>query len=99
MLDSNSHNDSDEKGESVMGKVMEQSKEQIHHYEEKNRLLYQVYKVSGIHPADYESVNQYLEAVLRSEDSDTLKDFGKITNSSWFCGIIESELKKRGELS
>lgn len=99
MLDSNGHNDSNEKGELVMGKVLEQSKEQTQRSEENISLLFQVYKFSGVHPVGYENLNQYLEAVVRAEDTESLKGFRKFTDSPWYGEIIEDELKKRGELS
>lgn len=102
MLDSNGHNDSNEKGESVMGKIAELSNVQAQHFEQGIKYMYKIYKVTGIHPTEFKSMDQYYEAVATTIDTETLYhelDSEKGTDSVRFKEILQNELKKRGELS
>lgn len=102
MLDSNVHNDSNEKGESVMGKVAELSNGQAQHFEQGIKYMYKIYKVTGIHPTEFKSMDQYYEAVATKIETESLHrelDSEEGTDSGRLKEILQNELKKRGELS
>lgn len=59
----------------------------------------EVVRLSGIPPGDSESLKDYMEAVIRAEDTTWLKAFAKFTSSTRLQEIIKDELKTRGEIN
>ena len=57
----------------------------------------EVIKLSGVPPGDSDSLKDYMEAVVRAEDTTWLKAFAKFTSSTRLQEIIKDELKTRGE--
>lgn len=57
-----------------------------------------IYKEKGIHPKDYETMNDYIEVVLSVTATETLVEWEGMEGRELIDPMIENELNKRGEI-